>query len=47
VSLYGLPLSEIDAARLESLRENAVAESRTLDYKERLPRPSRETIRRP
>jgi hypothetical protein len=37
VSLYGFPLSEIDAARLDSLRENAVAESRTLDYKERLP----------
>lgn len=32
-----MPLPDIDAARLESLRENEVAESRTLDYKERLP----------
>ena len=37
MSLVSVPLSEINAARLESLRENLVAESRTLDYKERLP----------
>ena len=37
MSLYDVPLPAIDAARLESLRENLVGESSTLDYKERLP----------
>jgi hypothetical protein len=37
VSIHTVPLRQIDAARLESLRENLVPESRTLDYKERLP----------
>jgi hypothetical protein len=38
VSLFDVPPPDIDAARLESLRENQVAESRTLDYKERVPK---------
>jgi hypothetical protein len=37
MSAYQLPLSRIDAAYLESLKTNAVAEGRQLDYKEQLP----------
>lgn len=37
MNIHNLPLSQVDAARLESLRENAVAEDTYLDYKERLP----------
>src|SRR6266511_1348956 len=37
MSIHGIPLGQVNAALLESLRENAVAESRQLDYKERLP----------
>jgi Schlafen, AlbA_2 len=36
MSTYGLPLSRIDADFLESLRTDAVAEGRQLDYKEQL-----------
>jgi hypothetical protein len=36
VSTYGLPLDRIDAAFLESLRTDSVAEGRQLDYKELL-----------
>jgi hypothetical protein len=37
LSTYGLPLNRIDAAALESLRADAVAEGRQLEYKEQLP----------
>jgi hypothetical protein len=37
MSAYEVPLSRIDAAYLESLRTNAVAEGRQLEYKEQLP----------
>lgn len=37
MSIHGIPLAQVNAALLESLRANAVAESRQLDYKERLP----------
>lgn len=37
VSIHGLPLSQVNAALLDELVTNAVAESRVLDYKERLP----------
>lgn len=45
VSIHNLPLGQVDAACLESLRANAVAESRHLDYKERLPGDSDEDKR--
>src|SRR3989442_8527292 len=37
MSTYGLRLDRIDAAFLESLRTDAVAEGRQLEYKEQLP----------
>lgn len=37
MSTHSLPLSRIDAAYLESLRTDAVAEGRQLEYKEQLP----------
>ena len=37
MSSYDLPLSRIDAAYLDSLRADAVAEGRQLEYKEQLP----------
>jgi hypothetical protein len=37
VSIRNLPLSQVNAALLDELVTNAVAESRVLDYKERLP----------
>lgn len=37
MSTFGLPLSRIDAACLDSLVANGIAESRQLEYKERLP----------
>lgn len=37
MSIHGIPLAQVNAALLESLRENAVAESQQLDYKESLP----------
>jgi hypothetical protein len=37
MSTHGLPLSRIDAGYLDSLRTDAVAEGRELEYKEQLP----------
>jgi len=37
VTTFGVPLDQVNAAHLESLRTNAVAEGRQLEYKEQLP----------
>ena len=37
MSIHDVPLSQVDARTLDALVANAVAESRYLDYKERLP----------